>query len=640
VSATLNTTWRGFFVALTVTMLSVLGLFIVRSYDAGATPGTTSNTVTGPHAAGGSPLANLAATDPHRRVEVIFQLSEGAESGAARDLIRAAGGDITRDLPIIDGLSAKLDAVDAQRLSANPTFHAVSLNAKVQSQGTSLDDRLVTSYNESIRADKAWKDGYTGVGVGVAVIDTGIQGDLPDFRNSRTDATSRVIATAVVNPGASTAKDTLGHGTHVAGLIAGDGTARPYDSLYGRYVGAAPDANLIAVKAADDEGNTTVLDVIDGLQFVVDHEDTYDIDVVNLSLKSTQPESYLTDPLDAAVEAAWNSGIVVVVAAGNDGAAPDAVSYAPANDPYVITVGGVDDMGTDSTSDDTLASWSSRGTTQDGFAKPDVLAPGAHMVSTIPAGSDYTQMCPTCVTDGQYFQVGGTSMAAGVASGAVADILQAHPTWTPDQVKSQLVNRTTPVYGPKQVTYLVNALGIKIGITNLNRTIDGGEITVDKAINDRLVSSNVNAGLTPNTLIDPATGQIDYSRASWSRASWSDAIDALRASWSRASWSRASWSRASWSATSESCAEFERASWSRASWSRASWSRASWSRASWSADGMSSPDLADVDYSAIDAEIAQAQADCAALLSQVDPTRASWSRASWSRASWSTSFNK
>ncbi len=642
-SATLDTSWRGIFAAVMVAVISVVGLFIARSYDAGATAGAAggaTNAVSGPHAAGSSPLANLAATDPHRRVEVILQLAGGTDAATAKDLIRASGGEITRDLPIIDGMSAKLDAVDAQRLAGDPAFRAVSLNAKVRSQGTSFDDRLATEYNQSIRADKAWSDGYTGRGVGVAVIDTGIQGNLPDFRESRWDSDSRVVATAVVNPGASTAADTLGHGTHVAGLIAGDGTARPYDSLYGKYVGVAPDANLIAVKAADDEGNTTVLDVIDGLQFVVDHKADYNIDVVNLSLKSTQAESYLTDPLDAAVEAAWNAGIVVVTAAGNDGTADDAVDYAPANDPYVITVGGVDDMGTSNTSDDALASWSSRGTTQDGFAKPDVLAPGAHMVSTIPAGADYTQLCPTCMVDGQYFQVGGTSMAAGVASGAVADILQAHPTWTPDQVKTQLINRTQPVYGPKQKVYLVNALGIKIGYTNPNRTIDGGEIAVDKAINDRLVYGDVNAGLTPNSLIDPATGQIDYSRASWSRASWSDAIDPLRASWSRASWSRASWSRASWSATPESCAEFERASWSRASWSRASWSRASWSRASWSADGMASPDLTDADYAAMDAEIAQAQADCAALLGQIDPTRASWSRASWSRASWSTSFNK
>jgi serine protease AprX len=603
-------------------------------------------------ASGGShsALADLAIRSPDKRVEVIVQLAGGTDAAAGKDLIRAAGGEVTRDLPIIDGMSAKLDAAAAQRLATNPAFHAVSLNAKIQSQGgdpgtagPKFEDKyLATAYDRSIKADAAWGMGYTGRGVGVAVIDTGIQGNLPDFQVSRTDTTSRVIATAVVNPGASTAADTLGHGTHVAGLIAGDGTNRASgDPLGGKYVGVAPDANLIAVKAADDEGNTTVLDVIDGLQFVVDHKADYNIDVVNLSLKSTQPESYLTDPLDAAVEAAWNSGIVVVTAAGNDGTADDAVDYAPANDPYVITVGGVDDLGTKNVDDDTLASWSSRGTTQDGVTKPDVLAPGAHLVSTIPAGADYTQLCPTCSVDGQYFQLGGTSMAAGVVSGAAALVIQAHPTWTPDQIKTQLVRKTTAVYAPKTTNYLVTALGIKINVTSTTKTVVGGEITMDKAINDKYDTHyNANAGLTPNSLIDPATGLIDYSRASWSRASWSEAADPLRASWSRASWSRASWSRASWSATPESCADFERASWSRASWSRASWSRASWSRASWSADGMSSPELTDADYTAMDAEIANAKAQCESLLADVDATRASWSRASWSRASWSSSFNK
>jgi serine protease AprX len=488
--------------------------------------------------------------------------------------------------------------------------------------------------NEDAWGDAPASDG--GAGVGVAIIDSGIESGV-DFGDRIThfyDFTQGDIRAVTPNDG-------YGHGTHVAGLIAGDGTNRPTgDPLMGDYVGVAPDANLIAVKAADDQGNTSVLDVIDGLQFVVDHKADYNIRVVNLSLKSTQPESYLTDPLDAAVEAAWNSGIVVVTAAGNDGTAADAVSYAPANDPYVITVGGVDDMGTKNIDDDTLASWSSRGTTQDGFAKPDVLAPGAHLVSTIPPNADYPKLCPTCMVSGQYFQVGGTSMAAGVVSGGVANMIQAHPTWTPDQIKNQLVRKTTAVLSPKTAT-LVDATG-QVTVQNLTRTVVGGEITMDKAINDAYDTKkpSLNAGLTPNSLLDPATGQVDYTRASWSRASWSAAGDLLRASWSQASWSRASWSRASWSASPEICADFERASWSRASWSRASWSRASWSRASWSADGMSSPDLTDVDYSSIDAQIAQAQADCASLLGQVDPTRASWSRASWSRASWSTSFNK
>src|SRR5207249_3494969 len=203
-------------------------------------------------------------------------------------------------------------------------------------------------------------------GVGVAVIDTGLAGDLPDFRVSDSDARSRGIVSAIVNPTTADAKDSFGHGTHVAGLIAGNGFNRPAsDPLYGQYTGVAPAANLIAVKADDGGGSTDVISLIDGLQFVVSHEAQYNIRVVNLSVRSGSANSYRTDPLDAAVEATWMHGIVVVAAAGNSGTASDAVSYAPGNDPYVITVGGVDDRGTKGISDDTLASWSSRGVTQD-----------------------------------------------------------------------------------------------------------------------------------------------------------------------------------------------------------------------------------------------------------------------------------
>jgi serine protease AprX len=552
-------------------------------------------------------LDSLAAKHPDRRVEVVVQLQRGTAPVTGRELIRSAGGKVTRDLHIINAFGAKMTAREAASLVKEPPVRAVSINAKVEKSGMPDPATLATSFNASIRADKGWASGYTGKGVGVAVIDTGIQGNLPDFRVSDTDSTSRVIATAVVNPGASNADDTFGHGTHVAGLVAGNGANRPLgDSLRGKYAGTAPDANLIAVKVDDGHGNASLLDVIDGLQFAVDHKDTYNIKVANLSLRSTNAESYKTDPLDAAVEQAWFSGIAVVAAAGNDGAAPDAASYAPANDPYVISVGAVDDMGTQTTGDDKLASWSSRGTTQDGFQKPEVVAPGAHLVSTIPPGADYTTLCPTCVTDGAYFRVGGTSMAAGVVSGEVAQLVQKYPDWNPNQLKQAVIDRTRPVveaYTTQVPGTLVDAKGKPVLTGTTSTTISNGEGAVDKALS---LSSGTaaNSSLTPSSLIDPTTGLIDYTRASWSRASWSEAVDPLRASWSRASWSRASWSRASWSATLESCSDLERASWSRASWS--------------------------------DAEIQAAQDACTAI----DPTRASWSRASWSRASWSTSFDK
>jgi serine protease AprX len=362
----------------------------------------------------------LAREPPRRSVEVIVHLSPGVTPAAGRELLAGSGARDLRDVRLINAVAARMTAGAAARLTSLAGVRAVSLNAPVKATGMIPDPRaLKTSYAESVRAHRAWELGYTGKGVGIAVIDTGIAGDLAEFADGA--GGSRVVATAAVNPLAQDAKDTYGHGTHVAGLAAGNGNTLPTDHPeHGRYAGVAPEANLIAIKADDGHGGTTVLDVIDGLQFAVDFKDTYNIRVINLSLRSTIAESYLTDPLDAAVEAAWFSGIVVVAAAGNDGNAADAVQYAPANDPFVISVGGVDDMGTKRTDDDRLASWSSRGVTQDGFAKPDVLAPGAGLVSNLAPGSDFETLCPTCVVDGRYFKIGGTSMAAGVVSGAVA----------------------------------------------------------------------------------------------------------------------------------------------------------------------------------------------------------------------------
>jgi len=304
----------------------------------------------------------------------------------------------------------------------------------------------------------------TGAGVGVAVIDTGITGDLPDFRTSQSDDTSRVVASAVIDPNASTANDTYGHGTAVAGLIAGNGADRDRgDSLWGQYDGSAPDANLISVKVADDNGQATILDAIYGLQFAVDHKAQYNIGVINMSFRSTTAQSYQTDPLDAAAEQAWNDGIVVVAAAGNLGTAPDAVSYAPANDPYVITVGAVDDQGTPNTSDDVIPSWSSQGTTQDGLTKPDVLAPGAHIVTTLAPGSDFANLCPTCVINNDYFQVSGTSLAAPIVSGIATDLVTAHPDWTPDMIKGAIVNTATSLpNGGNEVNAIRRLLGQRL----------------------------------------------------------------------------------------------------------------------------------------------------------------------------------
>jgi serine protease AprX len=473
------------------------------------------------------------------RAEYIVQMDRGKSPAAGKRLVRRFGGRVTSPtLRVINGFGAALTRKAAKRLRHHRGVKAVSRNramagaadasggytcpvtdattvAAKAAPGGILDpeapilnavSRVDQPFLKSIRADAAWVRA-TGRGVGVAVIDTGIAGDLPDFQTPRNG--SRVIASAVTNPCARDGNDHYGHGTHVAGLIAGNGLVYN-NGLHGRYMGVAPRANLVSVKVSDDDGNTTVLDVIYGIQFAVDNKNAYGIRVMNLSLSSTTAESYLTDPLDAAVEGAWFSGIVVVTAAGNEGAINDGVTFAPANDPWVITTGALDDKGTFTRLDDTLASWSSRGLTQDGVRKPEVLAPGAGMVSTLAPNSDFQRLCSNCITDnGRYFRAGGTSMSSAVVSGAAALLLEAHPDWTPAQVKGALTSKLVDVPGA------------------------GGVIDVAAALD---ASSAFSVNLTPNTLLDPATGQIDWARASFRRASFRDASGSpLSASWSRAS---------------------------------------------------------------------------------------------------------
>jgi serine protease AprX len=471
-------------------------------------------------AAGGSSapldprIATLAQNRPSTVVQAIVQFN--APVGQAKAQADAkAHGRIIGSLPIIHGLAVQTTAGQARALATDPDVHAVSLNTTVTPQslptGAHLpmmpgsqrvaSDQLQTTYNQTLGVTPLWKFGVTGTGVGVAVIDTGIDGSLPDFTSN---GHSRVIVSAVDNPQATSANDGLGHGTDVAGIIAGNGNNRT-DALRGQYVGVAPNANLVSIKVADETGGTTVLDVIYGLQFAVEHQAQYNIRVLNLSLDASTPQSYKTDPLDAAVEATWLHGIVVVVAAGNRGDASDAVQYAPANDPYVITVGGLDENGTADPGDDAVASWSSRGTTQDGLQKPDVYAPGAHIASVLAPGSGFaTSNCGCLVGGGQYIQTSGTSMAAPMIAGLAADLLQVHPRWTPDQVKGDLTSAAVSESSSLQEPGAVKA------VLNWNPPA-------------------ANRGLTPSSLLTTHDGKIDLTLATWSLATWSRANGALRA---------------------------------------------------------------------------------------------------------------
>jgi serine protease AprX len=528
-------------------MSALVGAALMALAVAIAFAGTSGQLQTGASSApvGGSSapvdprIATIAQQHPTRIIQAIVQFNAPVSVAKAQKDTRGHGR-IIGNLPIIHGLAIQATASQAQSLAGNPDVHAVSLNGTVTTQSVPFGHfmpgsqpvssaQLQTTYDQTLGVTDLWKYGVTGTGVGVAVIDTGIDGGLPDFATAN-GKNSRVVASAVDNSDAKTATDTYGHGTDVAGIIAGN---------RGQYIGVAPNANLISIKVSDDAGATTVLDVIYGLQFAVQHQAQYNIRVVNMSLDSATPQSYKTDPLDAAVEAAWMHGLVVVTSAGNRGGDSDAVQYSPANDPYVITVGGVDENGTANPSDDTIASWSSRGTTQDGLQKPDVYAPGAHIVSVLAPNSAFADNnCGCLVGNGQYIQTSGTSMAAPMIAGLVAAILQVHPKWTPAQVKGDLTSSSVTENGSFQEPNAVKA------VLNWNPVL-------------------ADQGLTPSSLLNTATGEVNLNLATWNLATWNRASGALRAGYTN---SDSSYTCKTCSATASSTVNSSLATWGLSTW--------------------------------------------------------------------------
>ena len=287
-----------------------------------------------------------------------------------------------------------------------------------------------------------------------------------------------MIANVRFNERASSAADQLGHGTWVAGIAAGAGATSG-----GQYAGVAPGASLVNLKVSDDTGAAYTSDVVEALGWVAAHHDALSIRVVNLSLVSSQPESYATSVLDAAVEMVWHSGVVVVVSSpATAGKVPPAPR--PANDPYVITVGATDDQATPWTWDDSLAWFSTYGRTQDGFSKPDLVAPGRHIIGPLSSsGGTLARLFPNKIVALRYIQLSGTSAAAPVVSGAVAVLLQAHPNLTPNQVKWLLTQ------GAHSLS--TGTIGSSRGELSLGNTarLMGGPI------------GQANKGLVPNQLV-------------------------------------------------------------------------------------------------------------------------------------------
>jgi serine protease AprX len=501
-------------------------------------------------------LQERMARDPNGLLPVILQLrtargpqNRAASSQAAEGalgLLRQHGRGGSAHA-IISGASGRLSASAIQALAKNPNVAAIYEDAPIRRKAVGSD--LKTAYPAEINAPAAWQQNMTGAGVAVAVLDSGIN---PDF-----DLSGRILTAVNFADPLTTTADPGGHGTHVAGIIAGNGKRSE-----GQYVGVAPRANLVDVRVLDAQGNGSASSVIAGLQWTISHAAQYGIRVVNLSLGATPLTDYIHDPVAAAAEVAWLSGLVVVTAAGNTGVAIDT----PGVDPHVLTVGALDDQGTAPLLDDTLPAWTAWGTPIGSTAKPDIVAPGRRIVSIRSPGSTLDVLHPDRVvtaSDGQtYFRLSGTSMATGVASGVVALLLQAHPELKPNQVKAILTGTAAP-------------FGQSTGVSVPGPVAGAGNLNAQAAIQAPAVAPT-NVGLRvadpaaeglyallngqPLVWKDPTLNGIDWTQYTWANLVWSDAA------WDNLAWDNFAWDTLAWSSLT----------WSNFAWDAIAWNDGAW----------------------------------------------------------------
>ena len=524
-----------------------------------------------------------AKTPSEASVAVVVRELPGADNGPEM-LVEQLGGTVGLQLDIIDGFSAMVPESAIATLQANPLVESVSPDAQLLLAGWEVNDRsddgAMNRINEKvIQSNWYWKNGYTGAGIGVAIIDSGV-----------TPVDGLTVSGKIIN-GADLSFDSqvagleyldlYGHGTHLAGIIGGRDNAAPAipatRDLQTNFVGVAPGATILNVKVANGAGAADVSQVIAGIDWVVQHRNDQgmNIRVLNLSFGTDGIQDYVLDPLAYAVEVAWRKGIVVVVAAGNDGTQGQLRN--PAYDPFVIAVGADDAQGTYDSSDDVIGSFSNCGSAD----RPvDLVAPGQSVISLRVPGSHADVYYPGAAVEERFFRGTGTSQAAAVTSGAVALILDQRPELSPDQVKALLKSTARSIPGASTACQGAGVIDLKAAYKaptpNAVQTWTPatGLGTLEASRGSYHV---IHDGVT-------LVGEHDifgntWDGASWSGASWSGA------SWSGGEWNGASWSGASWSGASWSGASWSGASWSGASWSGASWSGASWSGASWSALG-------------------------------------------------------
>ncbi len=408
-----------------------------------------------------------------------------------------------------DGLY--LDAIGL-RVTSAPGVDTSYLKTPTSLPKAAIDaSKLGNVFNKVVRATDVWNEvpAYLqGQGLTVAIVDSGM------IKNK--DIDGRILAKPNFNDGYHDSSDKFGHGTFVSAMVAGNGKVSD-----GKYIGIAPKTNLVNVRVSDDEGMAKESDVVEGLQWILNNYQKYNIRVVNLSLNATLAQSYHTSPMDAAAEVLWFNRIVVVVSAGNNG---NSTIYPPANDPFVITVGATDDRGTASTADDAIAAFSAFGTTPDGVAKPDLVAPGTRIVAMLAENGKLTmgRSHPANAVDKNYFRMSGTSVSAPIVSGAAALLLQAQPTLTPDQVKYRLkasANKNWPGYSAG--------------------TAGAGYLDIYAAIHNNSTAA-ANSGLPISKLLTTGPNGVTTATVNWGSVNWGSV------NWGSVNWGSVNWGSDYW----------------------------------------------------------------------------------------------
>ena len=459
------------------------------------------------------------------------------DPGQVRTALRAAGGE--ERFALSDGtIAARVPAAQVQSLSSAPGVghvfadDAVAFTDGGESDSANRSPETSQAFQEAVHAPEVWNGGVDGSQVTVAVLDTGIK--------PRPETRTRILAAPFGNA------DTVGHGTFVAGLIAGNDD--------NGFRGIAPHANLVDIRAVGANGTSRISDLIRGIDWAVQNRVRYNIRVLNISASASAPSSYLTSPLNAAVERAWFSGIVVVVAAGNSGPNNQAISVAPANDPFVITVGALDDLGTDAWNDDALASWSSGGTTVDNISKPDVVAPGRHLISWLAKGKpQLARELPERVVDDNYIRLSGTSASAPVVAGIAALILDKNPALTPDQVKALITGNALPLPGSSSPR--ADAYGAVFGQPG----------------------RNVNVGRPINLILAAAAHKFDLKSIPAS-TSWSS-LNLASITWGTLKWDPAQLKSITWDSITWDSITWDSITWDSITWDSITWDSITWDAA-------------------------------------------------------------